>query len=29
VLQGYNGRIGVTAGSAYVDFAKANFQRQP
>jgi polar amino acid transport system substrate-binding protein len=25
VLQRYNGRIGVIAGSAYVDFAKANF----
>ena len=25
VLQGYNGRLGVIAGSAYVDFAKANF----
>jgi polar amino acid transport system substrate-binding protein len=25
VLQGYSGRIGVIAGSAYVDFAKANF----
>jgi polar amino acid transport system substrate-binding protein len=25
VLQGYNGRIGVIAGSAYVDFAKTNF----
>jgi polar amino acid transport system substrate-binding protein len=25
VLQGYNGRIGVIAGSAYGDFAKANF----
>jgi polar amino acid transport system substrate-binding protein len=25
VLQGFNGRIGVIAGSAYVDFAKANF----
>jgi polar amino acid transport system substrate-binding protein len=25
VLQGYSGRIGVIAGSAYVDFAKTNF----
>jgi ABC-type amino acid transport substrate-binding protein len=25
VLRGFNGRIGVIAGSAYVDFAKANF----
>ena len=25
VLLGYNGRLGVIAGSAYVDFAKANF----